>query len=325
VVDDKCLEIDKECDRELQLVRQRYEERKQSLYEERRTILAGSEPAADRDSGTPALRSFWCTALRNNHNFEECIQEWDEPVLEYLSDITAIDIPEASLASNSTSSDKPSPNVVLKGLRLEFHFVPNPYFEETLLWKESYYEEDYWSGESHVKEMKAAKITWKLGKDITVHLKKPKNNKKKKDSGVSKNSKGKEEPRRSFFRDFFRNLTVDDKLPYDLDRDELLEMLDLADDDEDDEELVAQFLDFDYDLCFTVQEQIVKYAVRWYTGEAAPDDDDFSIEGEESEEDSDVDESGEDDDKSGGKGKTSSRGRTGKPKDKPEKAKKNDD
>merc|ERR1719329_1908400 len=84
------------------------------------------------------------------------------------------------------------------------------------------------------------------------------------------------------------------------------------DDDEKDEdidvELMEQFMENDREMSHALTTNIVPYAVRWYTGEAAPEDDDDDEESEEEEDES----SSEEDErptKKGGKAKKPVKGK----------------
>ncbi|CAK0855945.1 unnamed protein product [Prorocentrum cordatum] len=168
-----------------------------------------------------------------------------------------------------------------KGFKLRFEFAPNPYFEEAVLSKEYHTKErSHWTGEIGLTEIVASSITWKAGKDVTVEVVK----KKAKGGGAKKEKQkakgGKEEPRNSFFRVFFKSLKEDGPVPDDID----LEAMGLGDDDEDYEQVMEMIMGNDHDMGCAVRDNIIPYAVRWYTGEAAPDMDDGD-EGEEEESD----------------------------------------
>mmetsp|Transcript_16076 Transcript_16076/g.35287 ORF Transcript_16076/g.35287 Transcript_16076/m.35287 type:complete len:350 (-) Transcript_16076:121-1170(-) len=268
-LDDKYLELEREYEREVQLLQQKYEDKQKPFLTQRTEILIGKDNA-EPVCGTPALNRFWLQALQNHPAFEEHIEEWDEPVLEHLQDITK------ELLDNTDRN---------KGFKLLFHFSENPYFTNTELWKEYHtVESSPYTGETEVTLVDCSTIDWKAGKDVTVE----KVQKKVKGGGAkkAKQKKEKDEPRRSFFRVFFRRLEKGMEIPDDL------SMEDELDDDNEDE--VLEFLmDNDYEIGCALRDQIVPFAVRWYTGEASPDDDDDD-EGEEEEDDDDDDEESDD-------------------------------
>merc|ERR1719373_1354760 len=95
--------------------------------------------------------------------------------------------------------------------------------------------------EVEVKAIKCDTIEWQAGKDVTVE----KVAKKVKGGGAKKNKqkKEKEEARPSFFRDFFRTLNPETKLPEDA-KEQARAMADEddEDDDDDDDEALIQYL-----------------------------------------------------------------------------------
>merc|ERR1712146_200670 len=80
----------------------------------------------EQNTGTPALKGFWATCLRNLTSVpnvaEMIIEEHDDPILDYLTDI------KSSYLDAQTSFDK--------GFRLHFCFAENPYFAHKELVKE---------------------------------------------------------------------------------------------------------------------------------------------------------------------------------------------
>ncbi|CAK8985567.1 unnamed protein product [Durusdinium trenchii] len=264
-LDDQMLEAQKEYEREIQKLRRVYQERQMPFLEERDKVLARSEGSEDPSTGTPALKGFWVQALLNHPGFEDEIESYDIPVLEYLRTIEAEDL------------DKEFAD---KGFRLIFHFATNPYFSNSSLSQEYHLDEpNRYNGEVNVKEMAGCKIQWKAGQDVTMG---------KVQKGGKKKKSGKEkimEPRKSFFRSFFRSLKEGQDLPEDVDTQQLC--MEMGDEDMDEEEMVEALMENGYECGMALRTQILPYAVRWYTGEAAPDDEDDEEEEEEEEEDDD--------------------------------------
>ncbi len=62
------------------------------LLAERHSVLTQPGEADSAESGTPALPGFWLRVLQNSQEFAEDIEEYDEPVLEYLENIEADDL-----------------------------------------------------------------------------------------------------------------------------------------------------------------------------------------------------------------------------------------
>jgi len=278
VIDDEYLKVEREYEQEVAKLQREYELKQAPMLEERRKKLAEAAEGG-ASTGTPALSGFWLKALANHPAFEEVIQEWDAPVLEFLQDITKGPLDDAENYE--------------KGFKLCFHFMENPYFEQTLISKEYHTEETSpYTGEVSVKLIKTTDIVWKTGKDVTVE----KVAKAVKGGGAkkAKQKKTKEEPRDSFFRMFFRTLKEDDEMPPDIMQMMLGERED--DEDEDDDEMLMEFMDNDHEIGMAVKDQIIPFAVRWYTGEAAPEGDDDDD--EDSEEEDDDDDDDDDDDES---------------------------
>merc|ERR1719330_809850 len=66
--------------------------------------------------------------------------------------------------------------------------------------------------------------------------------------------------------------------------------------DDDDDNLLMYLMESDHDIGMALRDNVVPFAVRWYTGEASPDlDDDDDSDEEEEEEEEDPDEDEEDD------------------------------
>merc|ERR1719330_1707677 len=110
-------------------------------------------------------------------------------------------------------------------------------------------------GEIEVKEVKASEIKWKPGKNVTVEIV----TKKVKGGGAKKQKqkgKEKEEPRPSFFREFFRNLHPEMKLPEDA-KEQAMSMAEDAEGDEDDEELMGFLMASDHEVGTALQDNII--------------------------------------------------------------------
>eukprot|EP00930_Biecheleria_cincta_P043718 TRINITY_DN2_c0_g1_i2.p1 TRINITY_DN2_c0_g1~~TRINITY_DN2_c0_g1_i2.p1 ORF type:complete len:380 (+),score=129.65 TRINITY_DN2_c0_g1_i2:79-1140(+) len=280
-LDDKYLAIEKEYEKELQELQKKFEEKQQPLLEERTKVLKNQDVAEneeDKSLGTPAVRGFWVQALQNHPAFEDSVEEWDMPVLEYCSDITKSYLDDTDFG---------------KGFKITMHFVENPYFTNTELWKEYHSDPpNPYNGDVDITEIKSCEIEWQPGKDVTVE----KVSKKVKGGGAKKakqKGKEKEEPRDSFFRAFFRSLKPGEPIPDDVNMENFEEMMD---EDDDEDALMEMLMDNDYEMGTCLRDQLIPFAVRWYTGEASPedDDDDFDEDGEEEDDDDDD----EDDDES---------------------------
>merc|ERR1712194_634793 len=184
--------------------------------------------------------------------------------------------------------------------------------------------ENEWLTELQVKKISMEEeIEWKAGKNITVEMKRVAAGKKGKNL---KEKKVEKVDRNNFFRSFFRNITLDDPSEIqDLLDKTLLEMgFDTSEvDDEEEleqayEDALEKVTDDAYEMGLCLRDNIIPFAVRWYTGQAcsfeAERDDEDGDGDEDDDEDGDEDEvsdqienesdeaSEEDDGKAGGKG-----------------------
>mmetsp|Transcript_85169 Transcript_85169/g.238564 ORF Transcript_85169/g.238564 Transcript_85169/m.238564 type:complete len:332 (+) Transcript_85169:63-1058(+) len=294
-IDDRYLAIEREYEKEIAKLQVAFAERQRPILEQRKELLATGD-AANPASGTPGLAGFWLKALQNHPAFEDSIQEWDEPVLQYLTDI------EKAFVDDEDTS---------KGFKLTFRFAENPYFTNSELVKEYLVEEENpYNGELDCKAVNATEISWKAGKDVTVEKPKVKG------GGAKKaKQKAKVSARPSFFREFFRSLGPGCELSEDA-----VEALEESGIGDIDDPLSLQFLmSGDLERGNAIRENIVPFAVRWYTGEAIPegyghDDDDDDDEDDDDDDDDEDDEEDSDDEppqkgrggkarKGGGKGK----------------------
>jgi len=196
---DEYAKIEMEFEKKVEELQIEYTKKQKPLLQQRKEVLMKAEGENAPATGTPALMGFWLKAMQNHPAFEELIQEWDEPVLEFLQDITSAPLDETDCN---------------KGFELIFKFAPNPYFANTEL-KKVYSTErgSIYNGDIDAKEIKVDVLKWNTGKDVTVD----KVSKKAKGGGAkkAKQKKEKEEARPSFFRDFFRNLKPGEPLPDD--------------------------------------------------------------------------------------------------------------
>jgi len=295
-LDDEYLALEREYQKEVDRLKEQYAEKMKPFLEDRAKLLLDAKDNNDAPkTGTPGLKGFWLQALKNHPAFEEVLEEHDEPVLEYLQDITkevrAPGVPES------------------QGFKLHFKFLENPFFEQTVLTKEYHVREvcpysDSWE----VTEIKCTEIKWKDGKDVTVDLN-AKAKKTSKKGGKKASGKVKEEDtwRTSIFRSWFRNLKNTEELPKDLAK-LMLEGVD--EDEEEDADFMQEYMDNDHEVGTAVRDELIPFAVRWYTGEASPSDDEDDEDEESEEEDDDDDSESEEEESPKGKkgGKPAAKG-----------------
>lgn len=262
-LDDQYLAIDRACAKEVLAIQRKYNLQQEPILGSRAALLAQrqgvdrDDETPDEETGTPALKGFWLKALLNHSELGEEIQEHDFPLLEFVQDIR-----------HEVLFDEPAEECwEEKGFRIVFRFAENVFFSNEELWVEWSTEEDSpYTGDTSVVAVKASAIVWYVGKNVTVETAK-KTRKKGKDS--KKKGAGKEEARLSFFRSFFRDLKRGDPLP-----EAALELELESDSDADDNEFVERLLEDSYDVGCMLRDQVIPFAVRWYTGEACAGSDD---------------------------------------------------
>jgi len=197
----------------------------------------------DMDENTKGIPKFWMYTLKNANSdaLMDLIETHDEPVLEYLSDITV-------------KLNHPANN----GFTLYFHFNSNPFFTNTVLSKEYTLREDpdpdaplEFDGPEII-SCTGCKIDWVEGKDVT----KTKIKQLKISRGKKSGKEGdKDEKAESFF-----NFFSPPQIPEDGKEDEM----------SDDERAT---LAIDFDVGFAIKEKLIPRAVLYFTGEAFEDDD----------------------------------------------------
>jgi len=269
-IDDKYCAAEVELEKEIEKLRVKYTARQTPLLAERRVVLndASNAESDAKELGTPGCPDFWLTALSNANELEEVLQECDSAVLRYLDDI---------------QRSYPVPETPQKALRLEFTFKENPFFTNTVLFAEATFDYDPETYKPYKEcqciEVKSSVIDWKAGKNVTVEKRKDAGGKK----GKKKPAKTVEEPVPSFFRIVFNSLKADEPLP------EGLACVYQDGEDDDEEDMSEMHLLNMSELLSFMSDQLLPYAVRYYTGEACEEDDDDDE--EEEEEDDDDDES----------------------------------
>jgi len=279
-IDDKYLALEKEYEKEVNELMNKYTAKQKPFLHQRKQILTSTQGGGESNTGTPAIKGFWLKAMQNHQAFEDRIHDWDEPVLEYLVDIEKMQLDDSDHA---------------KGFRLIFHFAENPYFTNKEIKKEYHTQEtNPYYGDMETKKIVTDEIEWKAGKNVTVE----KIAKKAKGGGAKKakqKEKSKEEARPSFFRDFLRNLEAGMKPTLDM----IEQAQAMLEDDEDDEDdygaIIDMLMENDFEIGCALRDNIIPFAIRWYTGEAAPEEDDDD---EDEEEEDDEDFSDDDDEDS---------------------------
>lgn len=254
----------KECE-----LRRKYDALYAPILARRKEIISGADPTEEEvQKGFPAehagqvnivgadgeekkgLEDFWLQVLQHHVVLKSMIEDHDEDVLRHLVDISTkvVDGGYGSFA-------------------VTFTFAPNPYLEEEQLTLTLHVKDDK-------TEIHRSPLTWKPGKNVTVHTV-TKKQRAKRTGQVRTISR--EEPRPSFFSIFKESEDDDD----DDDDDEA----DENDKEEEKEQLVS--------LMQVLHNSIVPCAVNYYTGEA-PDGSSDVEDDEEDEEEEDEEESEDD-------------------------------
>ncbi|KAL7079595.1 hypothetical protein ACQ4LE_001523 [Meloidogyne hapla] len=248
-----------------------------AVNEKRRAIVVGEHEPADDEADIPLLHGvtqetlekieneapveggepskgipgFWYNVLNSVGQISDMIKEYDQPILQFLVDIT------------SESLDNTS------GFTLSFHFDKNPYFTDSVLQKHYQLQIgltdddpfDY-DGPTVVKS-KGCEINWNAGKDVTQKIIKTKQ---KKGPNVGKFIT--KTVRNESFFNFFENAERT------LDNDDL---------ENEEEEKIRE----DFELGQIIRDQVVTRAVLFFTGEASEDDIMDDYDDEEDDEDDD--------------------------------------
>lgn len=255
-LDDQYLILEAQCQVEEMIIHRKYLQRYAPLLEKRRQRLA--RPGEDASvphttilpNATPAIPGFWRAVLQNSAIFQEYIEEYDEPVLDYLKDV----------------AHEPLDDLGVAGFRILFSFDKNPFFSNNVLEKVFHTErKSAFASILSCAKIKSPKIEWLPGKNVTVEV----ITKKAKGGGRKKTSKSKREevPRPSFFRAFFRSLGPDEEIPEE----------ELEDHDEDEDcpvDLMEMLLADDYEQGVYLRDSLLPHAIRWYTGEACDEEED---------------------------------------------------
>ncbi|XP_074603276.1 nucleosome assembly protein 1-like 1-A isoform X2 [Brevipalpus obovatus] len=223
--------------------------------DDKKEAVEGGEPVSDKvkveneekmdtdtekkdEANMKGIPEFWLTIFKNVPTIGENIQDYDEPVLKHLTDITII------LADNPMS------------FTLEFHFSPNEFFTnsvltKTYLLKNEVDEKDPFSYEGpEIKKPIGCKIDWNPGKSTTMRT-------------VTKKQKHKT---KGSIRTLTQDTPVDSFFNFFSPPEENEEEL-----DDDARALIVA----DFELGELIRHRIVPRAVLYFTGEALLDDDEF--------------------------------------------------
>lgn len=251
----KTIEYDAEFHRGVYDLERNFQGKHDLVFKKRSDIINGSyEPSdeecklsdMDLDKNVPAegqqeppqgIPNFWLAVLKNVGEISSMIQEHDEEVLKYLTDIKAF-----SMAAPNLS------------FQLEFHFAPNPFFQNSVLTKTYLMkctpdEDDPFGFEGpEIYKSIGCEIMWNPGKKVT-------------DMSLNKDDT---DPTRIFKADSLFNFFSPPELP-------ITESLE--------NEKIEAYLENDFEVGHYLKERVVPRAVLYYLGEI---DDDISDGGDDS-------------------------------------------
>ncbi|KAH8082255.1 putative nucleosome assembly protein I [Filobasidium floriforme] len=265
--------IESEFQREILEIEKKYAARYAPLYTRRKEIIAGkTEPTEDEvtageavsdvsdsededdearveevdESGDKAdikgIPEFWLTALKNHQVIGEMITEKDEEAIRHLVDIRLEYL-----------------DVQHPGFKLLFEFESNEFFEDSVLEKTYYYQEEVGYGGDFVYDKAVGhEIKWKEDKDLTkkIEIKKQRNKNTNRTRVIKKVV-----PVDSFFNFF--------KPP----QPPSMEAMEEGNVDEDELEDLDEKLEIDYQLGEDLKERIIPRAIDYFTGKALEYDD----------------------------------------------------
>jgi nucleosome assembly protein 1-like 1 len=213
----------------------KYEELVSPMFRRRASIISGEAESSRPGEGIP---EFWLRCMKQNAAMRENITARDEHVLKYLIDVRSVTLPEEEGI----------------GFRLEFVFKPNDFFTNDVLCK-TYYMLD--SDFHDVDRAQGTVIDWKENRNLTV--KTIRKRQRKKNSNETR-IVVKTEPCESFFNFFSPPVIPQPGEGAPVDSDEIEQRRDE--------------LESDLDLGLGFFEDLVPYAIKWFTGEDADSSDD---------------------------------------------------
>jgi nucleosome assembly protein 1-like 1 len=226
-----------------------YEALEAPIFKKRAAIVSGETKPDDvtDTQGIKGIPEFWLGVMRNCSIIAGNITEKDEVILHSLTNITTETLPEGEHI----------------GFKLEFTFAENEFFTNKVLTK-TYMMADT-SDDPVLEKAVGTPIDWVPGKNVTVKIKKKKQRNKK---GSGTRTVVKEEPCESFFN-FFSPPSIPNPEEEALDEEEM--------------EQRQMELESDYEMGIAFQERLVPHAVKWFTGEAEDEDDDYDEDDEDME------------------------------------------
>eukprot|EP00922_Rhytidocystis_sp_ex-Travisia-forbesii_P063190 GHVS01094046.1.p1 GENE.GHVS01094046.1~~GHVS01094046.1.p1 ORF type:complete len:379 (+),score=73.80 GHVS01094046.1:267-1403(+) len=254
-----------EYQKELCVLKAKYEKLYKPLYDKRADRLLSVGPPETGPTGTPALPKFWLKCFQNSNTLGEMIESNDEPILAYLQDISSewVNAAEQHL-----------------GFKLIFKFGENSFMDNNTIVKQ--YNMSIPEGDSQavLNNTESTTIDWKQGQNPTKEtVQRKQRNKRTKQTRTVTEDIDKE----SFF-----NFFCSHELPSEEDLEKM------ADQQVSDLELM---IEADYEMGLMIRDKIIPQAVSWFLGEVVEEDEDFEDDDDEFDgADSDDDQDDYDDD-----------------------------
>eukprot|EP00919_Chromeraceae_sp_WS-2016_P000367 GHVR01000962.1.p1 GENE.GHVR01000962.1~~GHVR01000962.1.p1 ORF type:complete len:342 (+),score=84.83 GHVR01000962.1:91-1116(+) len=224
---------------EMTVLKAKYNKLFAPIYDKRAQRLQVG--TAEEIDGTPALPRFWLTVLRNHRQLSEMIEKYDET-------------PLCALKNISSKDDVDLPN----SFTITFEFIPNNYFEETILTKKYNILTEESSGRINddvLSSTESTVITWKPAMDVT----KKKVTRKQKNKRTRATRKITEVISVPSFFNFFRSHEIPSESKLEEMKDKEIEELEVI-------------FEADYQAGCIIREKIIPQAVGWYTGDAYDSD-----------------------------------------------------
>eukprot|EP00922_Rhytidocystis_sp_ex-Travisia-forbesii_P063193 GHVS01094049.1.p1 GENE.GHVS01094049.1~~GHVS01094049.1.p1 ORF type:complete len:372 (+),score=78.60 GHVS01094049.1:347-1462(+) len=247
-----------EYQKELCVLKAKYEQLYKPLYEKRADRLLAAGPPDAGPTGTSALPKFWLKCFQNSNTLGEMIETSDEPILAYLRDIASEWVDEAEQHL---------------GFKLIFKFAENPYTDNTTIVKQYNMTIPEGDNQAVLNNTESTTIEWKQGQNPTKEtVQRKQRNKRTKQTRTVTEDIDKE----SFF-----NFFCSHELPSEEDLEKM------ADQQVSDLELM---IEADYEMGLMIRDKIIPQAVSWFLGEVVEEDEDFE------DEDDDFDGADSDDD-----------------------------
>ncbi|KAL4769199.1 hypothetical protein BDW60DRAFT_195653 [Aspergillus nidulans var. acristatus] len=256
--------LDAKLQREIRALEKTYWVNYAPLFQRRFDIITGHlDPSQDRSgkvNGPPGIPDFWLTAMNNHPDISMRIEEADEPVLKFLTDI------RVEYGEDFDFS-------------LVFHFAPNEYFSNLMLRVKFFYQKNFTGEWPDPLKVVGDRIDWRPGKRL---------------AGLQG---GMYLTMSAFFILILYLLTVLYVDQNNEDEDKIGSFFDLfspptikSGANEEEKEEFEFLLEAEFVFAEELKDELIPRAVDWYTGDAVSDDGDEDEDEDEEDNDEDSDE-----------------------------------